>query len=328
MRALRLAGVVLGAGVVVYLVQALGAARIGFYLGRLGPGMIGVLIVYLIVNIGYSLPLRILLEPVRVSLGAALAGRLAAVAVNAATPLLGLGGEPVRLLWLAPEERQPGVAALIVDRGAFLTASAFFLGLGTVVAVHLLPLPSVMRWGLVLIAGVAAVLALLLYQQQRRGVVAGWLVRLMGFFSRGTARRLEEGARDVDRRVRSLHLESSGRFTAACALHFGGRCLSVGEVLLAAHLLGIRAGFLAALVLTAIPLAVDLVLSFVPSQLGFQEGAIALVARALGFDAAAGVAIAIVQRMRQVVFVSLGFALLSLHRQAQRSRNHAPDSRR
>ena len=90
--------------------------------------------------------------PVKVRLAQ---GRSAA-AINAATPLLGLGGEPVRLLWLRAGERKAGLAALVVDRSAYLVSGAIAMAAGVGVGLPLLPLQP---WMFVLLA--ALLLALL-----------------------------------------------------------------------------------------------------------------------------------------------------------------------
>jgi hypothetical protein len=157
-------------------------------------------------------------------------------------------------------------------------------------------------------------LALLLLHLQRRGTVATPIVRAVGAALPRHRDRLLARADELDARIRDLHLDRARHVAAAAALHLAGRCIGVLEVYAAARLLGMDAGAVDALVLAAVPLVVDLAFSMVPSQIGFHEGASALLARAMGFDPASGVAIAFLQRLRQVVFVSAGFALLALRR--------------
>lgn len=123
-RGLALVG---GVVVVALLVRALGAGRIADYLREVGPGFALLPLCYLGATVLYALPLGVVLETrPRPPLRSLLAGHIAALSVNAATPLLGVGGEPVRLLWLPKALRRRAVAGLVVDRGAYLLASALF----------------------------------------------------------------------------------------------------------------------------------------------------------------------------------------------------------
>jgi hypothetical protein len=318
MRYGRVAGVAAGLAVVALLVLGLGLERIGAHLKLIGGGFAWVLVAYLASNVVYALPFALVLpRDTRPKLGALIVSRLAAVSVNAATPFLGVGGEPVRLLWLPPPARKPGVAALVVDRSAFLGASALFLAAGSVVAATRLHLPPAGLWALVGLALLALGLAAVLYRlQSAGGGVTAPLARIAGWFARHRAQRLAEEAREIDSRIRLLHTHEPGRFAAAIGLHLAGRLFTIAEVLVASHLLGFHLGAGGALIFASVPLAVDLAFSMIPSQIGVHEGSAALLAVALGLDPAAGVALAFVQRLRQVVFVSLGFALLATRRQA------------
>ena len=320
----------LGAGVLVVglLLHALGTGHIAAYLRRVGPGFALLPLCYLLATLLYSLPLGVFLDgdegdgamTARPRLGPLLSGRIAAISVNSSTPLLGLGGEPVRLLWLPRAVRRRAVAALFVDRGAYLLASALFLVSGTLVAVGRLQLPRVALVAMVAVALATLVGAGLLWWMQRRGSVAGPLARLAATFARHHRERLATLASEVDGRLRALHAGPPRRFTAAVSLHLGGRLLMVAEMAAGAWLLGLHVGLGGALVLTALPLAVDFAFAVVPSQIGLHEGATALLAGGLGLDPAAGVALAFLLRLRQVLFVAAGFALLALVR-------HAPEAR-
>lgn len=309
----RALGGAAGLLVVALLVRALGAGHIAAYVGRVGAGMSWLMAAYLVANLFYAAPFGLLLpRAARPSWGALLASRFAAVSVNAATPFLGVGGEPARLLWLAPTQRRRAVAALFVDRGAFLAASALFLLAGVVTAVVRIPLPRAAKAALVAVALLAVAAAAALYRLQRRGGVAQPLARFLALFAPRHRERLTRPARELDDHIRDLHLDGGWRFGAALALHLGGRAAGALEVYAGARLLGLPVGAEGTLVLAALPLAVDFAFSMVPSQIGLHEGATALLAGALGLDPAAGVALAFLQRVRQVVFVTLGFVLLTL----------------
>lgn len=314
--ALRILGVLAGVGVILVLARALDPARVAADLGRMGWGFVGVLGVYLLATVLWALPYGLFLpRALEPGWGGLVFGRLAAGAVNAATPLGGMGGEPVRLLWLPPGERRGGIAALVVDRGVFLAAGALFLGLGAALGRGRLALPRNGEVVLDVVAVLGLALAALLLVLQRGGRVARPVARVIGIFvGRARRERLAHGARAVDREVAALHRGGAGRLLVALALHAGGRAAGALEVWVAGRLIGLPLDARDALLLQAVPLAVDLVLSMVPSQIGFAEGATALTVGALGYDPSAGLALALALRLRQLVFVAIGFVALSVRR--------------
>ena len=314
LRLARAAAAVAGVAVVALLVRSLGPSRIAEQIGRVRGGFLWMLGAYLAANVAYAAPLGLVLpRPLRPSPLGLLASRLAAVAVNASTPFLGVGGEPARLLWMAPGRREAGVTALVIDRSAFLAGSALFLVGGALASLRI-ALPRTAKVAIVSLAALAMALVLALLALQRRGGVATPVARLLGLVLRRRRAALLEHAAAIDAQVRALHLARPERLAAAVALHLVGRLLGALEVLAGARLLGMGVGLEGAYVLAAVPVVVDLVFSMVPSQIGIYEGTNALLASALGVDPAAGVALAFLQRLRQLVFVTLGFALLALGR--------------
>jgi|SRR5579871_688958 len=310
----RIGGAAVGLAVVVALVVALGPSTIAARLSEVGAGFVWVLAAYLAALVLYAMPLGVVLPPpLRPPLRALVASRFGAVAVNAATPLFGLGGEPVRLLWIRRDERRPAAAALAIDRGAFLGASALFLLFGVAVALWRLSLPRAIQLALTALALVALAGAAALYLWQRRGLLAP-LAALVARVAPARGSRLRARADEIDDHIRSLHRDGRRRFTAAVALHLAGRFASIAEVAVAARLLHLPLPATGALILTALPLALDLAFSMVPSQLGLHEGATALLATALGLDPASGLALAFLQRLRQIVFVTIGFTLITTRR--------------
>jgi hypothetical protein len=76
-------------------------------------------------------------------------------------------------------------------------------------------------------------------------------------------------------------------------------------------LLHVEVDVLSALIIAAVPMAVSVAFFFVPSQLGAQEASLALAFALLHLDPALGLALSMLQRMRQLVFAPLGVFLLA-----------------
>lgn len=100
-------------------------------------------------------------------------------------------------------------------------------------------------------------------------------------------------------------------------LHVLGRAVLGVEVYIALWSLDAPTLVRHAVVLATVPVVTSLFASAIPSQIGVQEGAQALACAALGFDPALGLALVLLQRLRQLAFVPLTPLLIA----GARSRN-------
>src|SRR5262245_27863862 len=110
-RFVRAGALVAAFGVMVALVARLGPRRIGDEVISAGPGFLWLLLAYSAGTAIGGIPWCLLLGATCPGPRAAIASRFAASGANALVPVLGFGGEPVRLLWLRPEDRAAGAAA-------------------------------------------------------------------------------------------------------------------------------------------------------------------------------------------------------------------------
>ena len=118
--------------------------------------------------------------------------------------------------------------------------------------------------------------------------------------------------RQVDQALqRSLSGEPSA-LISGLLLHFIGRSVLAVETYLALRCLHAPADAADALVLATAPIASGFFASSIPSQLGVQEGVLMFVCDALGLGSALGVTLALLVRLRQLVFVPLTPLLLAL----------------
>lgn len=304
-----------GAALVVILIARLGPQTVLQELAQAGPGVVWLLVAYAAGTTIAALPWYLLLpDAARPTLRGAIASRFAASASNAALPLLGFGGDATRLLWLRPGTRARGIASLVVDRLLFTAASAVFLliGLGAVLALTDIP-------GRYAIAGAAAV-ALLLFvsgllawlsaRQRMGGRIHGWLARLGDRSADGDAPRLGD---DIDRALIEVWGQRT-RLAAAALLLLLARLLLASEIYAALVVLEVEVTLAEVLVLASVPVALSVVASWIPSQLGLQEGALAFTCALLGIPPAVGVAAVLLQRIRQLATVSFGLALAATAR--------------
>lgn len=305
---------VLGLGLFVLAVSRAGVAAIGAQLLRVGPRVVWLLLPYAFGTAIGALPWATLLPPaLRPRLLGVVSGRFVASSANALLPFFGLAGEPTRLLWLQPNARARGLAAIVVDRVLYNCSNGCLLLAGAAVAFAATPLPLALSLGA---AGAAlatlAVTGALMWGAIRSGVgrrVQSLLRRMLGnLYTADTF-----GA-EVDAELLGLVRERPSRLALGVATHMLGRSVILLEVYLALRLLGVAFSPADAVVLAVVPIGLSLFFSSVPSQVGVQEGGQALVAAALGMSPSVGVTLVLLQRFRQLVFAALAPLLLEVGR--------------
>jgi hypothetical protein len=254
----------------------------------------------------------------------ALASRFAASGANAILPVLGIGGDLSRLAWQPPEGRTAGLAGLVVDRLIYAAANGLVLLLLSAFVLVVLPLPvwttTVGLCGAALLLAVAVSSVFLVSRGRLASRLLGWLKRASRRFAG-----LPEGAA-LDGELRRI-VGARGALALAMTTHVGARVLLTLEPYAALRALHIQPGLPAVALLAVTPLTLSLVTGFIPSQLGLAEAAQAGMAAALGLDPAIGVALVLLQRLRQIAFVSIA-GLLYVTLPARRATPITPDVRR
>jgi putative membrane protein len=221
---------------------------------------------------------------------------------NALVP--GQAGEVlrIRMAMLAGASGSAATASVVVDVSLATLAQLTFclIGLalfGSAVGVDGLAVPLALG-----ILAVAAGAALFVYMQHRG--LFGRLAPLIAPFARrapAVAAAIDETVAQLWRRPRTIAVSAAWRFTSCI--------LGAGEVVLVFWLLGNPLSFGEALALESLGQAARAAAFAIPAGLGVQEGALVLVAGALGLPAEHALALALVKRVRDV---SLGVpALLS-----------------
>ena len=310
---LRVVGIVLGLAVVVVGVKWTGVGAIRAALSRVGANIAWMLTAAAAGTAIAAFPWRELFPvPARPSLGATLASRFAASGLNALVPFFGLG-EAARLLWVPRGERSPGLAALVVDRLLFLAAGAPILLAAALAATRVPSVPRSYEISVLISAAIILIAVVVVAAGAMHGRLVGklrWALLLFGMPPIGAAQ--TDGGDPIDRGLRGLLLGPRARIAGGFALHLCARMLLAAEIYAGLRILGAHVGPLETLIFIAIPVGLSVIGTFVPGQIGLQEGASALVAAALGIGPATGIALVFLQRLRQLVFVPLAGLLLAL----------------
>lgn len=119
---------------------------------------------------------------------------------------------------------------------------------------------------------------------------------------------------DVDASVRRMLRARPGPLALALSFNLLYRVLITAEILVSFRLLGVELGVAETLVFSALPIVMAIAGFVVPSQLGVQEGAQALLAASFGIDSTVAVAASLLLRIRSLVGGALVAILIATKR--------------
>lgn len=306
-RLLTAAYTLVGAALFVYVVQRTGVADILEGIDRVGWGLAAILALGGLRFMLRAASWRLCLAPgTTLTYTQALAAFLAGDAVGSVTPLGLLASEPTKILLtrrhLATRE---SVASLAVENLIYAASVVGMVAVGLAVILALVPLTAAERWWMA--AALIGVLA--------AGPVA---LRLLGGTwdaSRGARPRWRERIAGVRIAVLGFLAGHPGRLWRAFALDLVFHLMAVLEVFLTLQwLLGDRSPTLAqAIVFEALNRVVTVVFKFVPFRIGVDEALSGAMAPLLAVNPAAGVALAIVRKVRSLFWSAVGLGIIAAH---------------
>jgi len=122
--------------------------------------------------------------------------------------------------------------------------------------------------------------------------------------------RLENRAAEVDTALAEFYREDPRGFFFAAAYSMVGWLFGAGEVMLLLFLMGLACTWREALIIESITQAAMVSAAVVPGGFGVQEFSGAVLCRFLGIGEAAGLALMLIKRVRELAFSVIGLALV------------------
>ncbi len=253
-------------------------------------------------------------------------------ALNYVTPVGLLGGEPYRIMELSTKvgtERATSSVVLFSMMHIFshfwywLTAIVTFLCLVVADKAQTSTVVNFVMLGATMLSMLGIYFFCVGY---RHGMVAAFfrftakipgLRRRAAHFEKRNRARFEE----IDAQIAALHSQNKRAFAASFLLEYVGRLLQSIEIMLFLLLMGQGSVatvsdalllFIESFVVLAFASLLSNVLGFIPMQAGGREGGFALAAAHLGMTLSAGLSVSLFCRLREVVWIVIGLALMKL----------------
>ena len=251
-------------------------------------------------------------------------------ALNYATPVGGLGGEPYRIMELSKDiEKKTATSSVILYAMMHMFAHICFWFSSIFIYLILafmgdLPLNTATGTLLTMIT-VLFLLAFYLFSKgYRNGLVVKtirWIGKMPGLkgWSSRFLERHSASLTKIDSQIAALHQQDKRAFYSSLSLEFLSRYVQSLEVMFMLLLFGVDSGggtmgllltFLHSVLIMAFTTFMANLIGFLPMQLGVQEGGFVISIAALGLSAALGIFVSIICRVREIVWIVIGLLLM------------------
>lgn len=253
-------------------------------------------------------------------------------ALNYATPVGGLGGEPYRIMELSKDiDNQHATSSVILYAMMHFLAHFWFWFISIFIYLLLAVIGDLpINLGVGITLGVIVLFCLLAFYLFSKGYQNGLVKYVLGVVSRipGLKRwtlrfwaRHSQAIENIDNQIASLKGQDKKAFYKSLVLEYMSRVVQSSEVMFMLLLFGIDCGggfdgivltYLHSILIVAFTTLFANLIGFLPMQLGVQEGGFVLSIAALGLSAALGIFVSIICRVREIIWIAIGMALMKI----------------
>ena len=239
-------------------------------------------------------------------------------ALNYATPVGLMGGEPYRIMELTPYVGGSKATSSVILYVMMHIFSHFcFWMLSAVLFVIVQPL----NWALGIMLGIVGLVCMLAIYFFMKGYNNGMAVKALKIlchipFVKGWANRFLEEKREtlerVDAQIAALHKQRKTTFYASLGLELGARIVGCLEVYFILNILTDDVSFVACILIMAFTSLFANLFFFSPMQLGAREGGFALAVGGLAIPSAFGIYTGLITRVRELIWIVIGVLLMKV----------------
>ncbi|SEN16313.1 Lysylphosphatidylglycerol synthase TM region [bacterium A37T11] len=239
-------------------------------------------------------------------------------AINYITPFIALGGEPYRILELKPALGAEKASSSVLLYSLMHMFSHVLFWLASIVLIFaVVPLNHYMEVGCAVMLVIGTFLCFWFIRVYNRGFTVS-TVRLLTKipFVKNKASTFLTEKQDllsgIDEQIKWLYNGRRSRFFTALFWEFLARTLGSAEIYFSALAIGMDISVSQALIVSSGSSLFANVIFFFPMQLGTREGGLALALKSIGLPSSGGIIIGIIMRIRELVWIGIGLALMAI----------------
>ena len=239
-------------------------------------------------------------------------------ALNYATPVGLMGGEPYRIMELTPYVGGSKATSSVILYVMMHIFSHFCFWMFSVL-LYLVLEPLNIGMGIILaVVGAFCLLAIYFFMKGYKNGMAVRTIRLLCHvpFAKKWANRFLVERKDalerVDTQIAELHKQRKTTFYASLGLEFLARIVGCVEVLFILNILTSNVSFLSCVLIMAFTSLFANMFFFSPMQLGAREGGFALATGGLAIPSAFGIYTGLITRVRELIWIVIGVLLMKV----------------
>ena len=313
-KSVQIISLIAGLALFAYLIKQTGLETLASYLRMMGWGFAFIIALSALRNLARAASWYYSIEPSRRNIGywALMNVMLAGEAIKYLTATGPLLGEPAKAAMVRREvPLVEGFSSIVVENLIYNLTVFLVMLTGLPALAWLIEVPDSLKLASYLFAAII-ILTIVLGWLAIRG---RWflLARLIKRLSpRDRSGRIIERVRAVEENIYSFYETRRAAFFLIFAINLIAHLINIVEVYVILSLMGLPATFVTGFVVEAVTKVINGAFFFVPTRAGVYESGNALVLDALGLSAGAGIALAVIRKLRAFVWIGYGLVAIAI----------------